>query len=107
MEHTKGALLTNIRLVWKGLPGANALDYYEYTKSMAVKSFIKLDPGLNLLTSSWTVDQNKLECLTPWQFFCSFADKSSGTLGGYTRVGSSLAHKNVRLGKKNNDAKVK
>jgi hypothetical protein len=34
------ALPTNIRLGWKGLPGTNALGYYENPKITAVKSFI-------------------------------------------------------------------
>ncbi len=28
VEHLKGALPTNIRLGWKGLPGTNTLAYY-------------------------------------------------------------------------------
>jgi hypothetical protein len=36
------ALPTNIRLGWKGLPGTNALTYYEKLKLTAVKSFITL-----------------------------------------------------------------
>ncbi len=33
---------TNIRLDWKGLPGSNALAYYEKPQLTAVKSFITL-----------------------------------------------------------------
>jgi hypothetical protein len=36
---------TNIRLGWKGLPGTNALAYYEKSQLTAVKSFITLAPG--------------------------------------------------------------
>ncbi len=35
--------LANIRLSWKGLPGTNALAYYEKVQLMAVKSFITLE----------------------------------------------------------------
>ncbi len=34
------ALPANIRLGWKGLPGTNALAYYEKSSLTAVKSFI-------------------------------------------------------------------
>ncbi len=51
MEHLKvsscgsaPALSTNIRLGWKGLPGKNALAYFEKSKLTAVKSFITLTP---------------------------------------------------------------
>ncbi len=43
----KGRLLaspTNIRLGWKGLPGTNALAYYEKALLTAIKSFITLGP---------------------------------------------------------------
>jgi hypothetical protein len=40
------ALLTNNRLGWKGLLGANTLAYYENSQLMAVKSFITLVPAL-------------------------------------------------------------
>ena len=36
------ALPTNFRLVWKGLPGTNALAYYEKSSLAVVKSFITL-----------------------------------------------------------------
>ncbi len=36
---------TNIRLGWQGLPGTNALAYYEKSYLMAVESFITLAPG--------------------------------------------------------------
>jgi hypothetical protein len=39
------ALLTNIRLGWKCLPGTNTLAYYEHSEIMDVKSFITLCPG--------------------------------------------------------------
>ncbi len=39
------ALPTNIRLGWKGLPGKNALAYYEKSKLTAIKSFIILATG--------------------------------------------------------------
>ncbi len=48
----KGRLLafpTNITLGWKGLPGINALAYYEKSSLTAVKSFITLATGLNLM----------------------------------------------------------
>jgi len=38
------ALLANIRLGWKRLPGTNALAYYEKLGLMTVKSFITLAP---------------------------------------------------------------
>ncbi len=43
------AVSTNNRLGWKGLPGANALAHYENSQLMAVKSFITLDPGVNVI----------------------------------------------------------
>ncbi len=39
------ALPTNIRLGWKGLPGTNALGYYEKSKLTAVKSITTLTSG--------------------------------------------------------------
>jgi len=39
------ALPTNIRLGWKGLPGTNALAYYEKSQFTAVKRFITLANG--------------------------------------------------------------
>ncbi len=39
------ALLTNIRLGWKSLPGTNTLAYYENSKITDGKSFITLTPG--------------------------------------------------------------
>jgi hypothetical protein len=57
--HLKGAslgqapaLLTNIRLGWKGLPGTNTLAYYEHSQLTDVKRFITLDPGSN----GWWLD---------------------------------------------------
>jgi hypothetical protein len=51
VEHLKGASLgyasalpANIRLGWKGLPGTNALAYYEKAYLTSVKSFITLAP---------------------------------------------------------------
>ncbi len=38
-------LPTNIRPGWKGLPGTNALAYYEKALLTAIKSFISLAPG--------------------------------------------------------------
>jgi hypothetical protein len=43
------AILENIRLGWKSLPGTNALAYYEHLKITAVKSFITLAPGVNVI----------------------------------------------------------
>ncbi len=43
------ALPTNIRLGWKGLPGTNALDYYERLQLTAVKSLITLATDDNLI----------------------------------------------------------
>ncbi len=47
MEHLKSAslgyapaLLINIKLGWKVLPGTNTLAYYEHVKAVVVKSFI-------------------------------------------------------------------
>ncbi len=42
------ALLTNIRLGWKGSPGTNALAYYEHSQIAASKSFIALGHGANV-----------------------------------------------------------
>jgi hypothetical protein len=39
------ALPTNIRLGWKGLPGTNALAYFENSELTAVRSFKTLAPG--------------------------------------------------------------
>jgi len=39
------ALPAIITLGWKGLPGTNALAYYEKAQLMAVKSFITLATG--------------------------------------------------------------
>jgi hypothetical protein len=44
-----GALPIDNRLGWKGLPGTNTLAYYENSKIMAVKSFITLAPGVNVI----------------------------------------------------------
>ncbi len=54
MKHLSGATLEDrllalpesIRLGWKGLPGTNALAYYENSYVTAVKSFITLAPDL-------------------------------------------------------------
>ncbi len=43
------ALIANIILGWKGLPGTNALAYYEKAQLTAVKSFITLAPGPNVI----------------------------------------------------------
>ena len=43
------ASLTNITLVWKGLPGTNTLAYYESSKITDVLSFITLPPGPNVI----------------------------------------------------------
>ncbi len=54
MEHLNGASLgytlalpANIRLVWKSLPGTNALAYYENSQLTVIKRFITLAHGLN------------------------------------------------------------
>jgi hypothetical protein len=43
------ALPANIRLGWKGLPGKNALAYYEKSQLTVVKSFITLATGVNVI----------------------------------------------------------
>ena len=43
------ALPTNIKLGCKGLPGTNTLAYYENPFITAVKIFIRLDPGVNVI----------------------------------------------------------
>jgi hypothetical protein len=43
------ALLTNIRLAWKGLTGTNTLAYYENSSITKVKSFITMCSGVNLI----------------------------------------------------------
>jgi hypothetical protein len=55
VEHLKGAslrkalaLFANIRLDWKGLPGTNALAYYEKSKLTAVKRFITLATDVSM-----------------------------------------------------------
>jgi hypothetical protein len=66
------ALPENIRLGWKGLPGTNALAYYEKLSLMAVKSFITLATArhrlahLNFFSLKFffTHLRNKLECLS-------------------------------------------
>jgi hypothetical protein len=40
--------LIRIRLVWKGLPGTNALGYYKNSKITLVKSCITLASGANV-----------------------------------------------------------
>jgi hypothetical protein len=42
---------TNISLHWKGLPGTNALAYYEESYLTAIKSFITFPPGGHFLRS--------------------------------------------------------
>jgi hypothetical protein len=56
------ALLANIRLSWKGLAGTNAQAYYEKSQLTAVKSFITLATGVNVI--KLTMRPNKLECLS-------------------------------------------
>ncbi len=53
MEHLKGAsisqalaLLTSIRLDWKGLPGTSTLAYYMHSHMKAITSFTTLVPGV-------------------------------------------------------------
>jgi hypothetical protein len=61
------ALLTNIRLSWKGLAGTNALAYYEKSSLKAVKSFITLATGVNvikLFSIALTMRSNKLKHLS-------------------------------------------
>ena len=43
------AFPSDIRLGWKGLPGTNSLAYYERSYLTAVKSFITLRPGPNVI----------------------------------------------------------
>jgi hypothetical protein len=43
------ALLTKIRLSWKGLPGTNALAYYEHLQVTDVKRFIIFGKGANVI----------------------------------------------------------
>ncbi len=56
MEHLKGAslgwtqaLLTKIRIGWKGLLGTYTLAYYANSKIRTVKSFITLGPRVDLI----------------------------------------------------------
>jgi hypothetical protein len=45
VKHLPGkflALLTNIRLGWKDLPGTNTLAYHDHSQITAVKSFMTL-----------------------------------------------------------------
>ncbi len=57
MKHLSDALLigrllalpANIRLGWKGLPGINALAYYEKSSLTAVKFFITLATGVHVI----------------------------------------------------------
>ncbi len=61
------ALLTSIRLDWKGLPGTNSLAFYKHSQITDVKSFITLGPGVDgnkKKISPLTLPTNKLECLT-------------------------------------------
>ncbi len=75
MKHLSGVPLlgrllaspTNIRLGWKGLPGTYALAYYKNLYLTAVKSFIALAHGtniINLFCPYITDFCNKLECLS-------------------------------------------
>ncbi len=60
------ALPTNIILGWKSLPGTNTLAQYENSYITAVKSFITLSPGANVIKKFWpkfTNYRTKLECL--------------------------------------------
>jgi hypothetical protein len=43
------AFVTNIRIGWRGLPGTNAVAYYENTSITNVKSFIIFCPGPNVI----------------------------------------------------------
>jgi hypothetical protein len=47
VKHLSGALalIANLRIAWKSLPGANALSYYKHSLITDVKSFITLTPG--------------------------------------------------------------
>ncbi len=61
------AIPTNIRPGWKGLPLRNALAYYEKSQLVAVKSFITLAPGVNVIKLfhlSMMLLRNKLERLS-------------------------------------------
>jgi hypothetical protein len=49
------ALLTNIRLSLKFLPGTNALAHYEHLQIADVKSFITLSPGFSKLGKAWSL----------------------------------------------------
>jgi hypothetical protein len=56
MEHLAGvslgkapALLANVRLGWKGLPGTNIIAYYKHFKITDKKSFIAMGPGANVI----------------------------------------------------------
>ncbi len=59
------ALLTNIRLGWKGLPGTNSRAYYKHSSITPQKCFIKWTLGTNLI-KLFTNFHNKPECLS-WQ----------------------------------------
>ncbi len=55
-EYSKGssigsvlALPTNIRQSWKGLTGTNTMAYYKCSEITAVKSFIVMTPGVNVI----------------------------------------------------------
>ncbi len=65
-EHlTALALLANIRIDWKGLPGTNEVDYLAFSSVTKKKSFITLTTGVNvtkLFFVTLTVGQNKLDC---------------------------------------------
>jgi hypothetical protein len=50
------ALIPNITLGWKGLPGINPFAYYERSSITAVKSFIKLLPVSTCAISSNRMD---------------------------------------------------
>ncbi len=73
VEHLKGAcylgwhlaLPANIRPGWKGLPGTNALAYYEKVKLTAVKSFIILTTG-SIQTLDVYIIPSIVEFFTNW-----------------------------------------
>ncbi len=112
VEHFKGtsvgcslALLANVRLGWKGLPGTNALAYFASSSATEKKVFVTLEPGANvikLFPSLLTTRPNKPECL-----YLAIAFQTSLTFDGNTRsltkkeaserfsywVGSGLAFK--------------
>jgi hypothetical protein len=56
------ALLENILLSWKGLPGTNTLAYYKHSQITAVKSFI---------TMGISVDDNAIKLYFLTVNFCT------------------------------------